>query len=50
MIFSQYVVDALKMSSAPFTRPFNVAWLLAHNSTNIYIFNCDNALTLSLIF
>jgi len=25
MVFSQYVVDVLKMSSTPFTRPLDVA-------------------------
>ncbi len=36
MIFSQYVVDVLKMSLVPFTRPSNVAYLPAHNSTKYF--------------
>ncbi len=38
MVFSQYVVDVLKMPLVPFTKPLDVAELLAHNSSNIYIF------------
>jgi hypothetical protein len=38
MDFEQYVLDVLKMPSNPFTRPLDVAYVLAHNSHNILFF------------